>query len=309
MLSSPVLLFAACAAAAVAGLIVGWVLRARRAALEKKAINAGWQHQIDAQQAQNERVSARNTSLTEQLNQQQAQASAARGKVSQVERDLAQARADHDALQAEIREIRGNLEQALVQRDRLRSNVQSKNVHEETISAALRRKDEKIARLKLELGRWQERVPPLVERYRARDLEAQQLEIELERANSRIAELESSYADDETHVEPIQRPPIENLDASNEQYGEGDDERAAPAAIGGPPADDLQRIKGIGPAIEKTLNRLGIHRFSQIAGISDYDIDRVAAELRGFRTRIHREDWIGQARLLLHESGSDPAPR
>ncbi|MEL7186505.1 MAG: hypothetical protein AAFN50_08750, partial [Pseudomonadota bacterium] len=63
-------------------------------------------------------------------------------------------------------------------------------------------------------------------------------------------------------------------------------------------SDDLQQIKGIGPAIEKTLNELGIFRFDQIADMSEYDIDRVANRLRGFRSRIYREDWIGQAREL-----------
>ena len=54
----------------------------------------------------------------------------------------------------------------------------------------------------------------------------------------------------------------------------------------------------MGPAIEKTLNELGISRFDQIAQMSEYDIDRVAHRLKGFRSRIYREDWIGQARDL-----------
>ncbi len=60
-------------------------------------------------------------------------------------------------------------------------------------------------------------------------------------------------------------------------------------------------------AIEKTLNELGIFRLEQIAGISEYDIDRIAARLRGLRSRIYREDWIGQARSLLYRESPDPA--
>ena len=66
--------------------------------------------------------------------------------------------------------------------------------------------------------------------------------------------------------------------------------------------DDLQMIKGVGPAIEKTLNELGIFRFRQIADMSEYDIDRVARKLKGFHSRIYREDWIGQARELLSQA-------
>jgi predicted flap endonuclease-1-like 5' DNA nuclease len=62
--------------------------------------------------------------------------------------------------------------------------------------------------------------------------------------------------------------------------------------------DDLKSIKGIGPSIERTLNELGITQFHQLAEISEGDIDRVAQQLKGFRSRVYREDWIGQARDL-----------
>lgn len=68
--------------------------------------------------------------------------------------------------------------------------------------------------------------------------------------------------------------------------------------------DDLKMIKGIGPAIEKTLNDLGVYRYHQIAEMSEYDIDRVAQQLKGFRSRIYREDWIGQARDLQYEKSN-----
>ncbi len=66
--------------------------------------------------------------------------------------------------------------------------------------------------------------------------------------------------------------------------------------------DKLQTIKGIGPAIEKTLNEMGIFRFQQIAEMSEYDIDRIASCLKGLRSRIYREDWLGQARELRDQN-------
>jgi len=69
--------------------------------------------------------------------------------------------------------------------------------------------------------------------------------------------------------------------------------------------DDLKMIKGIGPSIEKTLHGLGIVRFHQIAEMSEHDIDRVAQQLRGFRSRIYREDWIGQARDLQYQKNNN----
>ena len=51
-------------------------------------------------------------------------------------------------------------------------------------------------------------------------------------------------------------------------------------------------------AICRTAFDLGITHFQQLAEISEVDIDRVAQQLKGFRSRIYREDWIGQARDL-----------
>ncbi len=72
-------------------------------------------------------------------------------------------------------------------------------------------------------------------------------------------------------------------------------------------ADNLRQIKGVGPSIEKTLHDLGFFRFSQIAEMTELDIDRVARQLKGFRSRIYREDWIGQARMLQHQKHSNPS--
>ena len=55
------------------------------------------------------------------------------------------------------------------------------------------------------------------------------------------------------------------------------------------------------------MHDLGIFRFDQIAKISEYDINRIAERLKGFRSRIYREDWIGQARTLHDLSQIDPA--
>ena len=65
--------------------------------------------------------------------------------------------------------------------------------------------------------------------------------------------------------------------------------------IGNP--DNLKRIKGVGPVLEKKLHRLGITKFSQIAAFSADDIARVD-DVLDFKGRIERENWIGQASKL-----------
>lgn len=62
-------------------------------------------------------------------------------------------------------------------------------------------------------------------------------------------------------------------------------------------ADDLTRIKGIGPKLSARLNELGIYHFKQIAGWSDSEAEWVD-DFLSFKGRVARENWITQARAL-----------
>lgn len=82
---------------------------------------------------------------------------------------------------------------------------------------------------------------------------------------------------------------------------EGENEGARPAALaaardGG--ADDLKKIKGVGPKLEALLNDLGFYHFDQIAGWTGDEVAWVDANLKGFRGRVSRDGWVDQARLL-----------
>ncbi len=64
-------------------------------------------------------------------------------------------------------------------------------------------------------------------------------------------------------------------------------------------ADDLKKIKGIGPNYEKLLNEIGIWHFAQIENWSADEIKWLDNKLE-FPGRIVRDDWQGQARILSH---------
>jgi predicted flap endonuclease-1-like 5' DNA nuclease len=76
-----------------------------------------------------------------------------------------------------------------------------------------------------------------------------------------------------------------------------------PAAVG--VADDLLKIKGIGPKLNGVLNGLGIHRFDQIANWKAGDVDKVDDHLDSFKGRIGDEEWIPQAKLLAAGNHSE----
>ncbi|MCT4369958.1 endonuclease [Yangia mangrovi] len=63
-------------------------------------------------------------------------------------------------------------------------------------------------------------------------------------------------------------------------------------------ADNLKEIKGVGPKLESLLHELGIYHFDQIAGWSSAEVAWMDENLKGFRGRVSRDDWIGQARTL-----------
>ena len=459
------------------GVICGWVFRSSRSSREKTAINAGWQAQINSQQTEHDRLAGQNKSLMEQISQYQASNKDSKMRARELSDSLKEAFERRDDLQRQLKEIRSNLEVAVAQRDKLKTNADFVTSRGNATAKALEEKDDKIRRLNKELANWQERVPPLLERYRQRDLEAQQLDVELQTAKERVAMLEGMISSDNTRIEPVDASTLpEGLDASNEPHDssfvqtitdlqdqidqaphegpepvaeakseaeaefeaefeaeaeledepeaeseaepedepedelkaeaeledepeaepeaepedepeaeleaeaeledepedepEAEAEAEAEAEIGpdGEPGrdpddtpaqdtrqhlaynmlddaaeaaatesdtayeadellvpqreefpnvlndeyatgiyaqDDLKHIKGVGPAIEKTLNDLGIFRYNQIAEMSEYDIDRVAQQLKGFRSRIYREDWIGQARTLQYQKNND----
>jgi predicted flap endonuclease-1-like 5' DNA nuclease len=61
--------------------------------------------------------------------------------------------------------------------------------------------------------------------------------------------------------------------------------------------DDLKVISGVGPALEKTLNELGVYTYEQIGSWTERDIAWVDARLK-FKGRIERDDWVKQAKAL-----------
>ena len=62
-------------------------------------------------------------------------------------------------------------------------------------------------------------------------------------------------------------------------------------------ADDLKLISGVGPALEKKLNALGITQYAQVAAFKKADIVKVDEAL-SFKGRIERDDWLKQAKAL-----------
>ena len=391
------------ALALVVGVALGWIFRGERSAKEKIAINAGWQDQLESQQAEQDRLAEQNKGLMEQISQYQASHQDSINRAKELSDSLKESFQRRDEMKTHLNDFRKKLAHTIAQRDKLKDAVENREIQNKSSTGELKEKDDKIFRLSRELTSWQNRVPPLVEKFQERDKQARELEEELVKAKARIDSFEEMAKSNQTRIEPIDAGTLpDGLDASNEPHSDtsthavsvlqdqiddgaaleeegeaaenltvSDDELLAadefvdeedrtadePAAeaeevpdsietftaladellatdnfVGdqdrtvdepdpdaqkseddsltgesqsGDGKDDLKQIKGVGPAIEKTLNDLGIFLFNQLAEISEQEIDRVAQRLKGFRSRIYREDWIGQARDLHYRKNNN----
>jgi len=62
--------------------------------------------------------------------------------------------------------------------------------------------------------------------------------------------------------------------------------------------DNLQRIKGVGPVLEKILNDTGIYHLDQIANLTKSEAKWLDKSM-SFPGRIEREKWIDQSKDFL----------
>ncbi len=92
-----------------------------------------------------------------------------------------------------------------------------------------------------------------------------------------------------------------DADRDGDGVVEGTDEGTKPQTLDAPidgKADDLKKIKGVGPKLEKLCNALGFYHFDQIANWTDQEVAWVDSNLVGFRGRVTRDKWVEQAKLL-----------
>ncbi|SMX25292.1 hypothetical protein [Boseongicola aestuarii] len=77
-----------------------------------------------------------------------------------------------------------------------------------------------------------------------------------------------------------------------------------PAGIDAPKgnqADDLKKINGVGPKLEQLLNEMGYFHLDQIAEWSEAEVAWIDQNLRSFKGRASRDNWVEQAKTFRSE--------
>jgi chromosome segregation ATPase len=116
---------------------------------------------------------------------------------------------------------------------------------------------------------------------------------ELDRLRKRLVEVRAALRVQADGGHVIARPdgPVNQLSLEIGRH------KTAPGAQ----KDDLKKIHGIGPVIERALNKMGTYTYVQIAKWTPGEIARVAEKLDTAPDRIKRDHWISNAKKLHRE--------
>ena len=154
-------------------------------------------------------------------------------------------------------------------------------------------------------------IAVLRENLETRDERIAVLDIEIRENHIKALELQNNLNAWKVRISPLtkklheQRELIDRIQTSAEPHeiNELDDTVALNQAnkIDSPVEDrpdDLKKIRGIGPVLERRLNTTGVSRFEQIAEMSTQDLMELAARISISPAVAERDNWIQQARSL-----------
>lgn len=98
-------------------------------------------------------------------------------------------------------------------------------------------------------------------------------------------------------VGAAETPMVEELPANSNVPEEQTENFELLSAPRGAP-DDLTKLNGVGPQLEKKLNDAGVYHYWQLAAMKPDDVKKLDGDLK-LHGRIERDGWTGQARGLI----------
>ena len=226
-------------------------------------------------------------------------------ELSYAKRQLGAVGTERDALRGEVASLAADLAAA-------RRDGEARDAVAATAGGELARARQRIGELEAAEG-LASRLAAEIEELHA-ELEAgAELERELRRRaqaaeTARLLAAEELEAVLSSPLADVGRMATSRADFADAAAGEaGTDPPSAPELLAAPrgAADDLKRIRGIGPVLERVLNSIGVYHFRQIASWSPSDVSWAAAHVNTFPDRIERDGWIAQAEALTREPGGE----
>jgi len=160
--------------------------------------------------------------------------------------------------------------------------------------------EEKILKAKAQFKAWPTRIKPLVKQFRQQRMIISELREEM-----RQRELRREH---DATLQKVKAKSVTNAVHTEQKHPSATPSQTESPA--GPPpvetqrtADDarnnLQKLRGIGPALHKKLNAQGIFQLQQLADMSTRDLCKLGESLGVSQKLIVKNDWSEQAQQLL----------
>jgi predicted flap endonuclease-1-like 5' DNA nuclease len=215
---------------------------------------------------------------------------------------------------SDLEELEGRLREREVRLNELERQHSLTADDKDREIARLRERIGELAPLAERLDRRQERVAALEQALEAERVEREDLRKQLEARQVPIdigeqdidtlrAEHSATLQNKERELERL-RKRIAQLQPQARRPRRGAGRGTARTRQPSPRKDNLKRIRGIGPALERKLNDLGCYTFDDIVGWESTEIERVARALRASPKRI-KSEWMQQARVYAQRDGKN----
>ncbi len=288
-LSDPVLFGLFWTIAVLAGVLIGWNLRAswperalarllERTTQERNALARLYtqvKHYYDLREVDLRKTTIELGTLREQVDQYVSERNllltAAQANTARMER----AEANATLWVSRLPELEAENQRLLTENDRLESD---------------------LARIESQIGAWKTLHADFAGMQRQlRELEEKNMLLEQERRQLR-EQLDIARARIEQQVRELERFAIQVRQISESAAASDGD--SGPTQTPARP-DDLLRIRGIGSEHAARLRDMGVISFVQISEWEDNDILQVAKMLGISFTKIVQDDWVGQAQMLV----------
>lgn len=118
-------------------------------------------------------------------------------------------------------------------------------------------------------------------------------EVVIGKYQEQIADLEADLGKARAHISPDEGA----VPSAALPGGEEDPDLGLIYPVRPEAADDLTVIRGVGKVVARDLNALGVYTLAQIANWDREQVEAFCARM-GFKDRIRRDDWVGQAARL-----------
>lgn len=119
--------------------------------------------------------------------------------------------------------------------------------------------------------------------------------VDIKPISDKLRTIESGIVRLDKHLARPAKAPAKRIERPRQQRRS--EPRILSAALYGK-KDDLKKISGVGPKLERLLNKNGVFYFWQVASWSRKDIGIIDERLDAFKGRISRDNWVSQAKDL-----------